>query len=174
MSLLLIDGYNVIARGLAKNPTRDMGSDEAKRSYREELIRLSKRYCASKTGLEIRIYFDGTEESFAAELSNHAVKIFFTEGDQGADNAIIQFCRDYSRPREIEVATDDWHSLAFHIRSQVGKILSVAELMHRLDPGRLSSTSKTSSNNHKVNEEPPLSPGARQAINKTLPASWFR
>ena len=171
MNILVIDGYNVIARGLATNPKRDLGSDEARRGYREELIRLAKRYCAGKKGLEIRIYFDGTVERSAPELSDRSVKVFFTKGDQGADNAIIKFCRAYPKPKDIEVASDDWSTLGFHIRSYVGKILTVSELMRRLDPGRSSSASKSPA---KESDEPPLSPGARQAINQTLPASWFR
>jgi len=171
MNILVIDGYNVIARGLATNPKRDMGSDEARRGYREELIRLAKRHCTGRKGLEIRIYFDGTVERSAPELSDRSVKVFFTKGDQGADNAIIKFCRAYPKPRDIEVATEDWGTLAFHIRSHVGKILTVPELMKRLDPGRSSPATKASV---KKNDEPPLSQGDRQAINKTLPASWFR
>ena len=171
MNMLVIDGYNVIARGLAKNPKQDMGSDEARRGYREELVRLAKRYCAGRKGLECRIYFDGTVERSAPELSDRSVKVLFTKGDQGADKAIIKFCKAYPKPREIEVATEDWGTLAFHIRSSVGKILTVPELMKRLDPKRSSPGAKVSA---KESEEPPLSQGDRQAINRTLPASWFR
>jgi predicted RNA-binding protein with PIN domain len=171
MNVLVIDGYNVIARGLATNPKRDLGSDEARRGYREELIRLAKRHCASRKGLEIRIYFDGSVERSAPELSDRSVKVLFTKGDQGADNAIIKFCRAYPKPKDIEVASDDWGTLGFHIRSHVGKLLSVAEVMRRLDPGRSTSTSGRSA---KDNDEPSLSQGDRQSINQTLPASWFR
>jgi predicted RNA-binding protein with PIN domain len=171
MNVLVIDGYNVIARGLATNPKRDLGSDEARLGYREELIRLAKRHCAGRKGLDIRIYFDGTVERFAPELSDRSVKVLFTKGDQGADNAIIKFCRAHPKPKDIEVATDDWGTLGFHIRSHVGKILTVAELMRCLDPGRSSPASRAST---KAEDDPPLSQGARQAINQTLPASWFR
>lgn len=171
MNILMIDGYNVIARGLAKDPGQVMGSEDARREYREELVRLAKRYCAGKKGLEVRIYFDGTEESSSLELSDRSVKVFFTKGDQGADNAIIKFCRDYPKPKEIEVASDDWGTLGFHIHSHVGKILTVAELMRRLGSERPSSGSKSPAQRQ---EDPALSDGARRAINQTLPASWFR
>ncbi|MFH0985550.1 MAG: NYN domain-containing protein [Candidatus Omnitrophota bacterium] len=171
MNVLVIDGYNVIARGLAANPKHDLGSDEVRRGYREELIRLAKRHCVGRKGLEVRIYFDGTVARSAPELSDRQVKVLFTAGDQGADNAIIKFCRAFPKPRDIEVATEDWGTLAFHIRSLVGKILTVPELMRRLDPGRSSSRAKATA---KESEEPQLSQGARQAINKTLPASWSR
>ena len=171
MNILVIDGYNVIARGLAENPKRDMASEDARCGYREELVRLAKRHCAGRKGLEIRIYFDGTVERSAPEFSDRSVKVLFTKGDQGADNAIIKFCRAYSKPRDIEVASDDWGTLAFHIRSHVGKILTVSELMRRLDPERFSSRSQSPA---KENEDPHLSQGDRQAINRTLPASWFR
>ncbi len=171
MSVLVIDGYNVIARGLAENPKRDMGSEDSRRGYREELVRLAKRLCAGKKGLEVRIYFDGTVERSAPELSDRSVKVLFTKGDQGADNAIIKFCRSYPKPKDIEVASDDWSTLGFHIRSHVGKILTVAELMRRLDSGRSSQGSQASA---KEKDKQPLSDGARQSINQTLPASWFR
>lgn len=171
MNVLVIDGYNVIARGLATNPKHDMGSDEVRRGYREELIRLAKRYCAGKTGLEVRIYFDGTVARSAPELSDRQVKVLFTAGDQGADNAIIKFCRAFPKPRDIEVATEDWGTLAFHIRSLVGKILTVPELMRRLDPERPSSRSKTTA---KEEDKQPLSDGTRHSINQTLPGNWFR
>jgi predicted RNA-binding protein with PIN domain len=170
MNILVIDGYNVIARGLAANPNRDLGSDEARRGYREELIRLSKRHCAGRKGLEIRIYFDGTVERSAPELSDRSVKVLFTKGDQGADNAIIKFCRAHPKPGDIEVASDDWGTLGFHIRSHVGKILTVSELMRRLDPERSSSGSKSPA---KEKDKQPLSEGTRQSINRTLPDSWF-
>jgi len=171
MNLLLIDGYNVIARGLAANPKWDMNSDESRRGYREELVALAKRYCAGKKGIEVRIYFDGTVDGFAPELSGRAVKVFFAKGDQGADNAIIKFCQAYPKPKDIEVASDDWSTLVFHIRSHVGKILTVSELMSRLAPKRSSTGSR---NPGKEDYDPPLSQGTRQAINQTLPASWFR
>jgi len=171
MNILVIDGYNVIARGLANNPKRDMASDETRRGYREELVRLAKSHCACRAGLEVRIYFDGTVERSAPELSSRSVKVFFTKGDQGADNAIIGFCRSYPKPRDIEVATEDWGTLAFHIRSRVGKILTVPELMRRLDAGSSPSVVKSLS---KKEDKLPLSPGVRQAINQTLPANWFR
>ena len=171
MNILVIDGYNVIARGLVKNPKRDMECEDARRGYREELVRLAKKYAANRAGLEIRIYFDGTVARSAPELSDRLVKVLFTKGEQGADNAIIKFCRAYPKPRDIEVATEDWDTLAFHIRSHVGKILTVAELMRRLDSGCSSSEPKSCS---KKEEKPSLSQGARQAINQTLPASWFR
>ena len=171
MNILMIDGYNVIARGLAKNPKQAMGSEDTRREYREELVRLTKRYCAGKKGLEVRIYFDGTGEGSAPALSDRSVKVFFAKGDQGADNAIIKFCKAYPKPRDIEVASDDWGTLGFHIRSHVGKILTVAELMRRLDSGRSSSGSKSPAQRQ---EEQALSDGARQSINQTLPASWFR
>ena len=171
MNLLVIDGYNVIARGLATNPKRDMADEDTRRGYREELVRLAKRLCAGKKGLEVRIYFDGSAERSAPELSDRSVKVFFAKGDQGADNAIIKFCRAYPKPKDIEVASDDWGTLGFHIRSHVGKILSVAELMRRLNSGRSSQGSQAPA---KEKDEQQLSDGARQAINQTLPASWFR
>jgi len=91
VNMLVIDGYNVIARGLAKNPKRDMASEDARRGYREELVGLAKRYCAGRKGIEVRIYFDGMVERSAPELSDHSVKVLFTKGDQGADKAIIRF-----------------------------------------------------------------------------------
>jgi predicted RNA-binding protein with PIN domain len=172
MNILVIDGYNVIARGLAANPTRDMASEDARRGYREELVRLAKRLTAGKKGLEVRIYFDGGAEGFAPELSDRSVKVFFAQGDQGADNAIIKFCRSYPKPKDIEVASEDWGTLGFHIRSLVGRILTVPEVMRRLDAERSSaSSSKVPS---KEKEAPQLSPGVRDAINRTLPPSWFR
>lgn len=171
MSVLVIDGYNVIARGLATNPKRDMADEDARRGYREELVRLVKRLSAGKRGLEVRIYFDGTVERSAPELSDRSVKVLFTKGDQGADNAIIKFCRAYPKPKDIEVASDDWGTLGFHIRSHVGKLLSVAELMRRLAPGRSSPKTKHPA---RAQEDPALSEGARRAINQTLPANWFR
>lgn len=171
MSVLLIDGYNVIARGLAKSPTRDMSDEDARRGYREELVRLAKRYAAGKKGLEIRIYFDGSAERSAPELSDRSVKVLFAKGDQGADNAIIRFCRAHPKPKDIEVASDDWGTLGFHIRSHVGKLLTVAELVRRLDSGRASQASQTPA---KEKEKQPLSDGVRRSINQTLPASWFR
>jgi predicted RNA-binding protein with PIN domain len=171
MNILVIDGYNVIARGLAENPKRDMSSEDARRGYREELVRLAKRHCAGRKGLEVRIYFDGTVERTAPELSDRSVKVLFTKGDQGADNAIIKFCRAYPKPKDIEVASDDWGTLGFHIRSHVGKILTVAELMRRLDSGRSFQGSQAVS---KEKDKQQLSDGARQSINQTLPASWFR
>jgi predicted RNA-binding protein with PIN domain len=171
MSVLVIDGYNVIARGLAANPERDMADEDARRVYRAELVRLAKRLCAGRKGIEARIYFDGSVERSAPELSDRSVKVYFTKGDQGADNAIIKFCRAYPRPGEIEVVSDDWNTLGFHVRSHVGKILSVAELMRRLNPGRTASGSRRPARRQ---EEPALSAGARRAINQTLPASWFR
>jgi predicted RNA-binding protein with PIN domain len=171
MNVLVIDGYNVIARGLATNPKRDMADEDARRRYREELVCLAKKLCAGKKGLEVRIYFDGAVERSAPELSDRSVKVLFTKGDQGADNAIIKFCRAYPKPKDIEVASDDWGTLGFHIRSQVGKILSVAELMRRLDFGRATKGSQTAS----VSEDKQqLSHGTRQSINLTLPTSWFR
>jgi predicted RNA-binding protein with PIN domain len=170
MNILMIDGYNAIARGLAKDPGQAMGSEEARREYREELVRLAKRWCAGRKGTEVRIYFDGTEEGSSLELSDRSVKVFFTKGDQGADNAIIKFCRDYPKPKEIEVASDDWGTLGFHIRSQVGRLLTVAELMHRLKPGGPPQGTRTAP----ADDKPSLSQGTSQAINKTLPASWFR
>lgn len=170
MNILVIDGYNVIARGLAVNPTRDMGSDEARRGYREELIRLAKRHCAGRKGLEVRIYFDGTAERSAAELSDHSVKVLFAKGDQGADKAIIKFCRAHPKPKEIEVASDDWSTLVFHIRSHVGKILTVAELMRRLESGRPAKGSRQAPG---AEDKSALSQGVRHAINQTLPDSWF-
>ena len=173
MNILVIDGYNVIARGLAASPQRDMASEDTRRGYREELVGLAKRYCAGRKGIESRIYFDGSAERSAPELSDRSVKVFFAKGDQGADNAIIKFCRAYPKPKEIEVASEDWGTLGFHIRSHVGRILTVPELMRRLDPGRFSSpaSSKTSS---KEKEAPTLSPSDRDAINRTLPPNWFR
>ena len=171
MSVLVIDGYNVIARGLAENPKRDMASEDARRGHREELVRLAKRHCASRKGLEVRIYFDGAVERTAPELSDRSVKVLFAKGDQGADNAIIKFCRSYPKPKDIEVASDDWSTLGFHIRSHVCKILTVAELMRRLDSGRSSQGSQASA---KEKDKQPLSDGDRQSINQTLPASWFR
>lgn len=170
MSVLVIDGYNVIARGLAKDPGQVMGSDDSRREHREELVRLAKRWCAGRKGTEVRIYFDGTEEGPSLELSDRSVKVFFAKGDQGADNAIIKFCRDYPKPKEIEVASDDWGTLGFHIRSQVGKLLSVAELMRRLKPAGSNQGTRTSP----AHDKPSLSQWASQAINKTLPPSWFR
>ncbi len=171
MSILVIDGYNVIARGFAANPKRDMADEDARRGYREELVRLAKRLCVGKKGLEVRIYFDGTVERSAPELSDRSVKVCFAKGDQGADNAIIKFCRAHPRPKDIEVASDDWSTLGFHIRSHVGKLLTVAELMRRLDSGRSSSGSKSPAQQQ---EDELLSDGARRSINQTLPASWFR
>jgi predicted RNA-binding protein with PIN domain len=170
MNILMIDGYNVIARGLAKDPGQAMGSEDSRREYREELVRLAKRYCAGRKGTEVRIYFDGTKEATSLELSDRSVKVFFAKGDQGADNAIIKFCRDYPKPKEIEVASDDWGTLGFHIRSQVGKLLSVADLMRRLKPSGPSQGTRTAP----VSDKPSLSQWASQAINKTLPPSWFR
>ncbi|MBU9889708.1 MAG: NYN domain-containing protein [Candidatus Omnitrophica bacterium] len=135
MGVLVIDGYNVIARGMAVDPRGVMGSDDARFEAREELVRLAKRYGAGKKGLEVRIYFDGSSDRAAPELSDRTVKVFFAKGDQGADNAIIRFCKAYARPKEIEVASDDWGTLGFHVRAHVGKLLSVAELMRRLRPG---------------------------------------
>ena len=97
------------------------------------------------------------------------MKVLFAKGDQGADNAIIKFCRAHPKPKDIDVASDDWGTLGFHIRSHVGKILSVAELMRRLDSGRSSKGSQAP-----AKEKEPLSDGTRQSINQTLPASWFR
>ena len=171
MNILVIDGYNVIARGLAVNSKRDMASEDARREYREELVRLAKGYCAGRKGLECRIYFDGTVERSAPELSDRSVKVLFAKGDQGADNAIIKFCRTYFRPKDIEVASDDWGTLGFHIRAHVGKILTVAELMRRLGSGRFSHGPQVSA---KEKDKQPLSDGARYSINQTLPASWFR
>ena len=171
MSVLVIDGYNVIARGLALSPKKAMGSEDARREHREELVRLVKGWCSGRKGIEVRIYFDGTVERAAPELSDRSVKVLFAKGDQGADNAIIKFCRAHPKPKEIEVASDDWGTLGFHIRSHVGKLLTVAELMHRLKPGRSSQGSRSSA---EPDDKPPLSQGAGQAINKTLPASWFR
>lgn len=172
MSILVIDGYNVIARGLSKNPKRDMASDDARRGLREELIRLARRYCAGRKGLEVRIYFDGSVERSAPELSDRCVKVFFSKGDQGADNAIIKFCRSYPKPKDIEVVSDDWSTLGFHIRSHVGKLLSAAEGMRRLNSGRASQGPSRASAG--ASEDPPLSDGDRRSINQTLPASWFR
>ncbi len=171
MSVLVIDGYNVIARGLAANPKRDMASEDARRGYREELVLLAKRHCAGRKGLEVRIYFDGTVERSAPELSDRSVKVFFAKGDQGADNAIIKFCKAYPKPKDVEVASDDWGTLGFHIRSHVGKILTVAELMRRLKPDRPSQGKRPAS---AAGDKPFISQGVSQAINKTLPASWFR
>ena len=174
MNMLLIDGYNVIARGMAKNPKQAMGSDDARCALREELVQCVKRYVAGKTGMEARIYFDGTVARGAPELSDRQVRVVFTAGDQGADNAIIKFCRAYSKPKDIEVVSDDWGTLVFHIRSQVGKVLSVAEFMRRLDSGRRSSQASRVSAKVKEEQEPPLSQSDRQAINQTLPDKWFR
>ena len=171
MSVLVIDGYNVIARGISRSPKRDMNSEDARRELREELIRLAKRHCVGRKGLEVRIYFDGAMERSAPELSDRSVKVFFSKGDQGADNAIIKFCRSYPKPKEIEVVSDDWSTLGFHIRSHVGKLLSVMEGMRRLNASRASQGFSKSSS--RENEEPPLSDGDRRSINQTLPASWF-
>jgi len=173
VNILLIDGYNVIARGLAKDPGQAMASDEARRGYREQLVMLAKKYVAGKKGLEVRIYFDGTGGCSAAELSDRSVKVVFAKGDQGADNAIIKFCRAYEKPKDLEVVSDDWATLGFHIRSHVGKLLSVAEWMRRLDSNRSSAGSRASGAG-KSKDDTPLSQGAREAINRTLPASWFR
>ena len=171
MNVLVIDGYNVIARGLAANPKRDMADEDARRGYREELVRLANKLCAGRKGLEVRIYFDGSSERSAPELSDRSVKVFFAKGDQGADNAIIKFCRAHPRPKDIEVASDDWGTLGFHIRSHVGKILTVAEVMRRLNSSGASQGSQTSA---KEKDKEPLSDGTRQSINQTLPSSWFR
>ncbi|MEI7752558.1 MAG: NYN domain-containing protein [Candidatus Omnitrophota bacterium] len=171
MNVLVIDGYNVIARGLATNPKRDMADEDARRGHREELVRLAKRLCSGKKGLEVRIYFDGSAERSAPELSDRSVKVFFAKGDQGADNAIIKFCRAHPKPKDIEVASDDFSTLVFHIRSHVGRILTVAEVMRRLNAGGASQGSQASS---KAKDKEPLSDGTRQSINQTLPSSWFR
>jgi predicted RNA-binding protein with PIN domain len=171
MSVLVIDGYNVIARGLATNPKRDMADEDARRGYREELVRLAKKLCAGKKGLEVKIYFDGAVERSAPELSDRSVKVLFTKGDQGADNAIIKFCRAYPKPKDIEVASDDWSTLGFHIRSHVGKLLSVSELMRRLNSRGSSQGSQAFA---KEKDKEPLSDGIRKSINQTLPISWFR
>ena len=170
MSILVIDCYNVIARGLATNPQRDMASEDYRCRYREELVLLAKKYCAGRKGLEVRIYFDGSVARSAPELSDRAEKVLFTKGDQGADNAIIKFCRSYAKPRDIEVASDDWSTLVFHIRSHVGKILSVAELMRRLDSGGSSRGSRAVK---AAADRPSISQEVRQEINRTLPPSWF-
>jgi hypothetical protein len=90
---------------------------------------------------------------------------------QNAEHLIADTCRSYPKPKDIEVASDDWGTLGFHIRSHVGKILSVAELMRRLDSGRSSQRSQALA---KEKDKQPLSEGSRQSINQTLPASWFR
>ena len=177
--MLVIDGYNLIARGISKSPRQDMDSDDARRELREELVRLAKRHCAGRKGLEVRIYFDGSMERSAPELSDRSVKVFFAKGDQGADNAIIRFCRSYPKPKEIEVVSDDWSTLGFHIRSHVGKLLSVAGGMRRLTSGRSSQKQGRASQGSfsalsRESEDPPLSDGDRRSINQTLPASWFR
>ena len=169
-NILVIDGYNVIARGLAANPKRDMTDEDARRGYREELVCLAKRLCADKKGLEVRIYFDGTVERSAPELSDRSVKVFFAKGDQGADNAIIKFCRSFPKPKDIEVASDDWSTLVFHIRSHVGNLLSVAELMRRLNSGRSSQNPGLATGS---TDKSDISQRDRQLINQTLPASWF-
>ena len=79
MNVLVIDGYNVIARGMAKDPQKDFGSDDARRKYRERLIQLAKRHVAGKKDLEVRIYFDGGVARSAPELSGRGVKVFFTK-----------------------------------------------------------------------------------------------
>ncbi len=171
MNILLIDGYNVIARGLAKDPRQAMASEEARSGFREELVRLVKRYVAGKNGLQVRIYFDGIGGRWAAELSTPFVTVVFSKGDQGADNAIIKFCKAYEKPKDIEVVSDDWATLGFHIRSRVGKLVTVAEFIRRLDSGRTSPVSQASA---KAKDGTQLSQGVRESINSTLPASWFR
>ena len=177
MNILMIDGYNVIARGMARDPQRDFGSDEARREYREKLIQLAKRHVADKKGLEVRIYFDGGVERAAPELSGRRVKVFFAKGAEGADHAIIKFCRSHPAPRSIEVATDDHNTLTFYIRSHVGKLLSVAELMHRLDPDFTPAPVPASSRSSAAavaEERRRLSDSECRAINQTLPDHWFR
>jgi predicted RNA-binding protein with PIN domain len=173
MNILVIDGDNVSARGMAKDPQKDFGSDDKRREYRERLIQLAKRHAAGKKGLEVRIYFDGGVERSAPELSSRGVKVFFTKGAEGADHAIIKFCRSHPEPRSIEVATDDHHTLTFYIRAHVGKLLSVAELMHRLDPD-FTTTPALAPNRPATVEERRLSDSERSAINQTLPDHWFR
>lgn len=176
MNVLVIDGYNVIARGMSGNPQKDFGSDDTRREYRERLIALARRHAAEKKDLEVRIYFDGGVARAAPELSTRGVKVFFTKGAEGADHAIIKFCRSHPQPRSIEVATDDHNTLTFYIRSHVGRLLSVAEVMHRLDPD-FKLASAPSPSRHAaaaVEERRALSDSERQAINQTLPDHWFR
>jgi len=52
MNILVIDGYNVIARGLAANPKRDMADDDARRGYREELVGFRKDCVRAGGGLK--------------------------------------------------------------------------------------------------------------------------
>ncbi len=176
MNILVIDGYNVIARGMSGNPQKDFGSDDTRREYRERLIALAKRHASTRKDLEVRIYFDGATARSAPELSSRGVKVFFTSGAEGADHAIIRFCRSYPHPRDIEVATDDHNTLTFYIRSHVGKLLSVAEVMRRLDPDfkLASAPAPSASRASKVEARRTLSDGERQAINQTLPDHWFR
>lgn len=177
MNVLVIDGYNVIARGMTKNPQKDFGSDDVRREYRERLIQLAKRHVAGKKGLEVRIYFDGGVARSAPELSGRGVKVFFTKGAEGADHAIIKYCRSHPAPRSIEVATDDHNTLTFFIRSHVGKLLSVAELMHRLDPDfkpASAPASSRSSSAKKAEDRLRLSDNECREINQTLPDHWFR
>ena len=175
MNVLVIDGYNVIARGMAKDPQKDFGSDDARREYRERLIQLAKRHVAGKKDLEVRIYFDGGVARSAPELSGRGVKVFFTKGAEGADHAIIKYCRSHSAQRSIEVATDDHNTLTFYIRSHVGKLLSVAELMHRLDPGFTPvSASSPARSAAVVEDRRRLSDSECREINQTLPDHWFR
>ena len=104
------------------------------------------------------------------ELSDHSVKVIFTKGREGADLAIIKYCKAHARPREIEVATDDKYTLALHIRHDVGKILSVAELMSRFKPAAARSLALQTEGD---GDKRRLSEEDRQAINRTLPRSWF-
>lgn len=129
MSLLLIDGYNIIHALPRFRKALDVKLSEARSSLIGSLARLAE---AKKGNVSIHIFFDSNEphDFFQTDPVFPGVDVHFSEGES-ADETILHFLGNYLHKGDVTVVTDD-RSLARRAGDEGAIVLSSAGLEHRL------------------------------------------
>lgn len=135
MHSLLVDGYNMMhalpefRRLLDKAPAKSALADA-----RAALARSLGRLAAAKKGnIEIHLFFDSKEprDFFDAEPLVPGVEVHFPYSGETADEAILDYLRQFENKALFTVVTDD-RSLARQAGDEGAEILSSAGLARRL------------------------------------------
>ncbi len=130
MNLLLVDGYNMIHALPEFRRLLDRSLAEARAALSRALGGLA---AAKKGNVEIHLFFDSKEprDFFDAEPLVRGVEIHFPFSGETADEAILDYLRQFDNKATVTVVTDD-RNLARRAGDEGAQTLSSSGLARRL------------------------------------------
>jgi predicted RNA-binding protein with PIN domain len=116
--VLLVDGYNVAMLGWPSRPIAEQ---------RDRVVDALARLVA-RTGADVEVVFDGTDEPPAAASARRGVRVSFSPPDVEADDVLIDRAAEVPAHRPVTVASND-RRVQEGARAAGANVISSAQLL---------------------------------------------